>query len=444
MSNGVFAEHRTPNAEHNHTEALLSAHQGTDDSTPKKVLIIGGGVAGLSCAGHLSKLGLSVLLIEKNHFIGGQALNFFCKATDTCQKCNYCLAEELLSEIIHDPNITIMTRSQLGRAETSPEGTFSVSIQQRPAYIDPARCNNCGICYQTCPAMEDGAIIRGLPSSTTHPIYDINEQACLYFKDPQARLCQDRCPEKAIDLDRPALNQVFQVQAIVVATGYTPFDPLLKPRLGYGAIPNIITAMELEKMIRLEGRVLRPSDHRRPQRLAFIQCIGSRDREGDHLFCSRVCCGYALRSGRSIKHRWPEMDLSVFYMDIQNFGKNFLPVYEEAGETLTLIRGIPGSINPAPGERIALVFQTEGGGSPQEEIFDLLVLSIGLMPSEKNKTWSERFQLTLNSDGFIDPENLRGIFPAGTTTGPMDIAQSITHGGQTARQVAEYLGVRLC
>jgi heterodisulfide reductase subunit A2 len=136
--------------------------------------------------------------------------------------------------------------------------------------------------------------------------------------------------------------------------------------------------------------------------------------------------------------------LSVFYMDIQNFGKNFLPVYEKARETLTLIRSLPGSINPAPGERIALGFQTEGGGPPQEEIFDLLILSIGLIPSEKNRVWSKEFQLPLNSDGFLDQKNLQGIFPAGTTTGPMDIAQSMAHGGQTARQVAEYLGVRLC
>jgi heterodisulfide reductase subunit A2 len=444
LSNGVVAEHRTLNSERNNTEALLSAHQGTDDSTRKKVLILGGGIAGLSCAGHLSRLGLDLLVVEKNYFIGGQALNFFCKATDTCQKCNYCLVEERLTEIVHDPHITILTRAELGLVETSTEGTYSVSIQQRPAYIDPARCNNCGICYQTCPAMEDGAIIKGLPSSATHPIYAIDDRVCLYFKDPHARLCQESCPEKAIDLDRPALNHSFQVQAIVVATGYSPFDPLSKPRLGYGTIPNIITAMELEKMIRVDGRVLRPSDHKPPRRLAFIQCIGSRDQEGDHLFCSRICCGYALRAGRSIKHRWPEMDLWVFYMDIQNFGKNFLPVYEKAKETLSLIRGLPGSINPAPEERIALGFQTEGGGPPQEEIFDLLVLSIGLMPSVKNKIWSELFQLPLNRDGFLDRPNLVGIFPTGTTTGPMDIAQSIAHGGQTARQVAEYLGVRSC
>ena len=421
----------------------MSIKQGTNDPTRKKVLIIGGGIAGLSCAGHLSKLGLSVIIAEKKHFVGGQALNFFCKATDTCQKCNYCLVEERLSEIVLDPRIKILTRARLEQAEPLSEGSYAVSIRQRPEYVDPSRCNNCGICYQSCPAVEEGAIIKGLTSSATHPIYDIDDQACLYFKDSQARLCQDTCPEKAINLDRQPLDHHLQVDAIVLATGYTPFDPLAKPALGYGRIPNIITAMELEKMIRIGGEVLRPSDQKRPGRLAFIQCIGSRDRGLNHLFCSRVCCGYALRMGGAIKHRWPEIESYVFYMDIQNFGKEFIPLYEKAKETLTLIRGIPGSINPAPGERISLRFQENGEGPPRQELFDLLVLSIGLMPAEENKSWAEQFQLPIDADGFLTRENPRGIFTSGTITGPMDIAQSISHGGQAALQVARYLGVRM-
>ena len=134
-----------------------------------------------------------------------------------------------------------------------------------------------------------------------------------------------------------------------MATGYTPFDPRDKPKWGYGVLPNVITALELERMIRLEGDVRRPSDGRRPERLAFIQCVGSRDLTLDHLFCSRVCCGYALRMGKAIRHRWPEVEPYVFYMDLQNFGKDFIPAYEEAKDSLTLIRGIPGSIGPAEG-----------------------------------------------------------------------------------------------
>jgi len=145
--------------------------------------------------------------------------------------------------------------------------------------------------------------------------------------------------------------------------------------------------------------------------------------------------------GKAIKHRWPEIESYVFYMDIQNFGKDFLPLYEEARESLTLIRAIPGSISPAPGERIALGFQAEGGGPPREEIVDLLILSVGLMPAAINETWKKRFQMPLNEDGFLIQPEVPGLFAAGTITGPLDIAQSIAQGGQAARRVAGYLGL---
>ena len=283
-----------------------------------------------------------------------------------------------------------------------------------------------------------------MPSLVSHPLYAIHREACLYFKDPQAHLCREECPEQAIDLDRQPIEFTLQVQAIVLATGYTPFDPLTKSRLGYGEVPNVITALELERMIRLAGDVRRPSDGRRPERLAFIQCVGSRDLTLDHLFCSRVCCGYALRMGKAIRHRWPEIASTVFYMDLQNFGKEFLPAYEEAREALTLIRGIPGAINPAPDGGVAVVFQPEGGGPPREEVFDLLVLSVGLMPSPENSRWAERLAIPLNEDGFLMTVGGGGIFTAGTATGPMDIAQSVADGGRAARAVADYLGVHLC
>lgn len=420
----------------------MTAQSQLDHKSSKRVLIIGGGIAGLSCADHLSKMGFSVTVVEKKPFIGGQALNFFCKATDTCEKCNYCLVEERLTEVVRQPRIEILTRSRLQQAEPLSAGGFMVTIDQEAAFIDPERCNNCGRCYEVCPAVDDGAIVKGLPSSVTHPLYTIQRADCLYFKDPHARLCQENCPEQAIDLDRPPMTHRFPVQSLVVATGFTPFDPRDKPRWGYGVLPNVITALELERMIRLDGDIRRPSDGRRPERLAFIQCVGSRDLTLDHPFCSRVCCGYTLRMGKAMKHRWPEMHPYVFYMDLQNYGKDFISAYEEAKDSLTLIRGIPGSINPAEDDRIALGYQPEGGGPPLEEVFDLVVLSVGLMPSAENEQWAQRFQLPRTGDGFLKDHPEEGIFTVGTVTGPMDIAQSAADGGRAARMVADYLGVR--
>jgi heterodisulfide reductase subunit A len=422
----------------------LTTRPQAETEKAKDVLVVGGGIAGLSCADHLGKLGLSTVVVEKKPHIGGQALNFFCKATDHCEKCNYCLVEERLTGIVGNTGVEILPRANLDQAEPLPGRGFAVTVQQEPLFIDPGRCNNCGRCYEVCPAVDSGAITRGLPSLGSHPLYTIHRDRCLYFKDPHARICQEQCPEQAIDLDRPPLTHRFPVRAVVVATGYAPFNPLEKPRLGYGVLPNVITALELERGLRLEGDLLRPSDRKRPARIAFIQCVGSRDLTLSHLFCSRICCGYALRMGQAIRHRWPEVASTVFYMDIQNFGKEFLPAYEAAREALTLIRGIPGAVSPAPGDNVAVVFQPEGGGPPREAVFDLLVLSVGLMPSPDNASWAERLALPLTEDGFLGGRTESGIFTAGTATGPMDIAQSAADGGRAARAVAGYLGVQLC
>lgn len=422
---------------------MTTLPQPNQEYSPK-VLIIGGGIAGLSCADHLGKLGLSTVVLEKKPSIGGQALNFFCKATEVCEKCNYCLVEERLTGVFGNPRVEIFTRAKLDQAEPLSGGGFAITVKQEPLFIDPGRCTNCGRCFEVCPAVDAGAIIRGLPSLVSHPLYTIHRDECLYFKDPHARICQEQCPEQAIDLDQASLIHRFTIRAIVVATGYVPFNPLDKPLLGYGLLPNVITAMELERMIRVEGEIRRPSDRKRPGRMAFIQCVGSRDLTLGHLFCSRICCGYALRIGKAIRHRWPEIAATVFYMDIQNFGKEFLPAYEEARETLTLIRGIPGAVSPGPADNVAVGFQSEGGGPPREEVFDLLVLSVGLMPAPENREWADRLGLPLTEDGFLRDQTGSGIFTAGTTTGPMDIAQSVADGGRAARAVADYLGVHLC
>jgi heterodisulfide reductase subunit A len=415
-----------------------------DPERSTDVLVIGGGMAGLSCADHLGRLGLSVLVLEKNPAVGGQALHFFCKATEVCEKCNYCLLEERLTAVAENPRVEILTRASLDQAEPVSGGGYAVRIRQEAPYIDPARCTTCGRCYEVCPAVDEGAITRGLPAVVSHPLYTIHREACLYFRDPQAHRCREACPEGAIDLDRPPVEKSLQVRAVVLATGYAPFDPRVKSRLGYGELPNVVTALELEQMIRVQGDLLRPSDRQRPVRVAFLQCVGSRDLTLGNLFCSRICCGYALRMSKAMRYRWPETDLTVFYMDIQNFGKDFLPAYEEARETLTLIRGIPGAVKPAPGERVAVVFQSSGGGPPREEAFDLLVLSVGLMPSPENRRWADQLGLPVNEDGFLREAGGNGLFRAGTAGGPMDLAQSAADGGRAARAVAEYLGVRPC
>jgi heterodisulfide reductase subunit A len=131
-------------------------------------------------------------------------------------------------------------------------------------------------------------------------------------------------------------------------------------------------------------------------------------------------------------------------MDIQNFGKDFISQYEAAREVLTLVRAVPGSVNPAPEDGVTLVYQDEGGGMAKEEVFDLLVLSVGIMPHSQNETWAKLLSIETGLDGFLPQETARGVFTAGTITGPMDIAQSASDGARAARLAAGYLGVKVC
>ena len=215
-----------------------------------------------------------------------------------------------------------------------------------------------------------------------------------------------------------------RAEALLLATGFTPFRAEDKPQYGYGRLPNVLTGLDLEKQIKETGKVLRPSDHQPPQSIAFIQCVGSRDLHLGHPFCSQVCCGYALRMASLIRHRNPETAVTIFYMDIQNFGKDFPRFLEEARQQMRFIRAIPGDIQGGEDDRLLLTYQQDDGLPSQKETFDLVVLSIGLMPGADLIGLSQKINLPLNADGFLAKKGARfslspaeGVFFAGTVSG---------------------------
>jgi len=407
----------------------------------KKVLVIGGGVAGLTAASEMADLDIDVEIIEQSDFPGGHAIQYTCKATDQCVKCGACMVEEKLDRVIQNPKIKLMAGTRI--QELSNDKGFSATLQKKPAFIDPGKCSNCGICLEKCP--EKGAITQGFSKSHTS-FYAISDEKCLYLQDQSCGVCREACPEGAIDLDAVETTASAHADAVILATGFTPFNPVSKP-YGYGRFKNVITNLEMERLLRRDGRALKPSSGTEAARIAFIQCVGSRDAKLNHLWCSKVCCGSALRMAGLVKARQPETRVTFFYMDVQTFGRDFDQFYDKIRENVRLVRAIPGDIYPAAEDELRVTFLDTASSESVQETFDLVVLSVGMTPCDGMVKTAETLKVPLAETGFAQqtgqggPTPEEGVFTAGAVTGPMSIAESIANAGKTAFDVAKYLGV---
>jgi heterodisulfide reductase subunit A len=408
----------------------------------KKVLVIGGGIAGLTAAQELAHLGIDVVLIEQGPFIGGHAAHLACKATDRCLKCNGCLVEERLKAVSEEAGFQIRLRTRPENIERKGE-KFKITLRSGPHLIDPEKCTDCGLCFERCPEARHGAILAG-SSHHQHPLYAIDPLRCTYFQGGGEGQCRSICPEGAINLDEKEETYDLEVDGVLVATGYRPFDPEENRRFNFGRFKNMVTGMDLDKMLRQEGDILRPSDGMHPGTMAFIQCVGSRDSHLNHDYCSRVCCGYALRMALRIVHDRPETRITLFYMDIQNFGKDFDRYYEEAEESLRLVRGLPGDFYASDNDRISVSFYDKESQKTLSDAFDMVVLSVGMMPSASNPFLGGIPGLSLDEDGFLclsGGAKNRGIVIAGSAEGPMDISEAISHAKRATLEMAEGLGI---
>ncbi len=225
--------------------------------------------------------------------------------------------------------------------------------------------------------------------------------------------------------------------AVLLSGGFIPFNPRRKASLGYGRIANMITGADLEKTLRDKGSVTRPSDGRPPQTMAFVQCVGSRDASLGNVYCSRVCCAYALRIARLLKRETPSLDITFFYMDIQTFGKSFASIWPAVSEEIRMIREMPGEYYQAPDDRVGVVVPYPEGS--REEVFDLLALSVGMTPGADHEKWSRKLGVDLDEDGFLALDGPAGVVAAGSATGPMGIKECIEDAHRAAGKLIGFL-----
>lgn len=406
---------------------------------PKNVMIIGGGIAGMTAAWELAEAGVNVHLVEKSGFLGGHAIQYTCKATSECLQCGACSVEKMLKNVTESDNITIHLSTEIENIENN--NAYSIQLKKSTAFIDAVKCTNCGICFDK--LKDDGIIVQGY-SKNNSPLYAICEEKLNDNKDA----LNDICPEGAIIVNDEASFEDVTADAVIVATGFQPFDPERKSTYGYSKFSNVISGMDLERIKRQNGYLVRPSDGKTAKKIAFIQCVGSRDDNLGNLWCSQVCCSYALRTSESIKYKDPDLDITIFYMDIQTTGKSFPAFYETCKNDIRFIRSIPVDIFPVENDNLNIRLFDEATGVPEMEAFDLIVLSIGIMPNPENEKMSALMGIPLDQDGFFEySDKLNktatsndGIFLAGTAQGPKNIAASIAHAGQAVGGVLKYLG----
>ncbi len=407
----------------------------------KEIIIIGGGIAGLTAAWELSHFNLNVHLIEKDYFLGGHAILYNCKATEQCEQCNACTVESKLKDVTNSSKINIHLKSIIQAIQKDKR--YKVDILKKTQYSSEKEQDVLRQAFEQAPR-PNNVIYQG-PSKNNIPLYALNLEN---INQLQGNKVYNFLKEN-LDLDKPEKQETLESDAIIIATGFQPFNPKTIGTYHYSRLDNVTSALDMECIKKKTGAYLKPSDHQPPQKIAFIQCVGSRNENLGHLWCSRVCCPYALRMAQVIKSENPNAEITIFYMDIQNIGKNSSQFISKCSSQFRFIRDIPIDIIPGTAPEATIRYMDEQQGKMVNEIFDLVVLSVGIMPGSSNNQISEILDTPLNEHGFFKANSNfsptttinKGIFLAGTATGPKNIQETIAHATQSVKELITSLRV---
>jgi heterodisulfide reductase subunit A2 len=421
----------------------------------QEVLIVGGGITGMFAALDLANK-YKVHLVERSATIGGHMAQL--DKTFPTMDCSACIITPKMVEVGRHPNINLLTYSEIEDAELVV-GNFKIKVRKKTRRINMDICTGCGACGTVCPVTVPDEFNENLSHRAAAYIpfpqavpgkYTIDVNACI-----ECGLCVAACEPGAVDLSLKDEIINLDVGAVILASGYDAFDPTDKTRFGYDRFTNVLTGLEMERLLSsfgpTLGKVVRPSDHKKPKKIAFLQCVGSRDfHEGAHNYCSRVCCMYAMKQARQFKEKYPDSQVYIFYMDIRAFGKGYEEFYEIASREygISFVRGRIGDVMKTPDDGLLL----RGSDTLLAEKFeikvDMLVLSVGLEARSDSSDLGRTFGVQNTVDGaFMEAHpKLRpvdslsaGIFIAGACQGPKDIPDSVAQAKAAASSADNFL-----
>lgn len=432
---------------------VLEALEKKEIEVNKDVMVIGGGVSGITSALQLSQAGYKVNLVEKHPSIGGRMAQLS-KVFPTLD-CSPCILSPRMAEIDIDKNITLYTDSELINLSGGP-GNFRVEIKSNPRGVDTETCLKCARCSQVCPIEVDDEHEQGLykrkaaylpfpqavPSS-----YVIDFDSCI-----RCGACVTACPVDAINLDQQEKIHEVEVGSVIVATGFDLIDDSMLKSY-HPDHPAIINALQVERLIEnelTEGKVLNTVSGGRVKSIAFILCAGSRDPHKGVPYCSSVCCPYTVKQAILLKKFLPYLKIYIYYTDMRMTGRGFEDFYREAREKgIQFIHGKPGTITPNEDNSIEIMVEDLDTGLFLRNQVDLAVLSSAMIPSKGTQELAKKLGIALGEDLFIASKHVKldpistlkeGIFAAGVATGCKDIHDSVIDARAAASHVTNFLG----
>lgn len=432
----------------------LEGLQSKEISVSRDVLVIGGGIAGISAALQLANCGFKVFMVERNASIGGRMAQL--SKTFPTLDCAPCILSPRMVEVAANPNVALYTGAEVAEVSGSP-GNYNVRVRIGPKGVDPKKCIGCAKCEKVCPVKipnefeeclyERKAISKPFPQAVPAS-YVVDFENC-----KKCGACVKVCSAKAIDMEDTERFEDLVVGAIIMATGFDMFD--VRELHEYDtSIPDVITATQMERLMINEcgaGMVLkRKADGNRVKKVAYILCAGSRTRKVGMPYCSKICCNYAIKQSIILRKTFPYMQVYIYYIDIRAAGRGFEEFYLRSQEEFG-VKYIHGKVAEVQKGANGILVRAEDVtlGEVIENEFDMVVLCTAMMPSKGTAELAKALKVPLGEDGFVsekhpklDPVSTHrsGVFAAGVSIGPKDVRDSVVDGRSTAAHAMEFLG----